>query len=656
MSKIKKYVLLFAGLVTAFTGFTSCKSDALEEIDSDSNEQETLGDVIKAQFTISIPTETKKVTRQSGHIVNSSQSLTDFRGITDIKLYPSALLPGKFTDDNTVEGSGTNFIGKNIALTKLILPATATVNNYIPGNATKKLLENSNSVLYGDVQLQIGTRTFLFYGMAMGNKSNGVLKAWNDTKASYTWQEKFINGYLNPNGLVEQPANVSAFSFSLEPITTKTYSNTKRTDILNYLNDIASAAGWASTSNTAFQALYTSFTGMKAGSSTNLKIAIKDLYFALKDNTDAIAQAICGKINNSTYVAINDDAGTLTFNPGIDNYPYESDADGFPVIEDTSSPVTDHLPDGAAVLNWTGTAFEYATGNMSTSQMTVTDLDNYVYPACLYYWGKSGILTSEDSKLDLYQEYTTDNKRKYWKDIANEDNFADGPAITSKTRSVVLVDSVQYAVGRLDISVTATASGTSPATIPDGGSGVNAHNVDVSKLKIIGVLIGGQKSVDWKFQPISGTSPECIIYDNIVVSQNQATGLAIQDDHSSVLNHTLVLETPGKVGTIEDKVKVALEFVNRDQDFIGKDGQIIPVGTKFYLVADLDAGAVAEAEYNKTGGKVFKQDYITRAQFTIKSLANAYNTIPDLRNPKVELGLSVDLSWNSGITFDIPIN
>ena len=91
MSKIKKYVLLFAGLVTAFTGFTSCKSDdVLEEIDSDSNEQETLGEAIKAQFTISIPMAQGNVTRQSDAIVQASEDITGFRGINEIKLYPSA--------------------------------------------------------------------------------------------------------------------------------------------------------------------------------------------------------------------------------------------------------------------------------------------------------------------------------------------------------------------------------------------------------------------------------------------------------------------------------------------------------------------------------------------------------------------------------------
>jgi hypothetical protein len=52
--------------------------------------------------------------------------------------------------------------------------------------------------------------------------------------------------------------------------------------------------------------------------------------------------------------------------------------------------------------------------------------------------------------------------------------------------------------------------------------------------------------------------------------------------------------------------------------------------------------------------QVFKQDYITTAKLTIgaNSLKKAYNVVPDLRSPKLELGLSVDLTWEKGITFE----
>lgn len=636
MNMMKKYLFMLAAFIAATATFTACSS----EEDSVLDEEPVLGDAIKAQFTISIPTEAKGITRQSSSVVNSAQTINDFSGITSIKLYPSALLPNAF--DGT---ASSKIIGRNIALTKLVIPTQTTVNNYIPD---KTLLGTNNSVLYGDVQLQLGARTFLFYGMAIGktltynteNKNYDITpKAWNALLDSYSVQEKFYNGFLNQVGLLETPTDVSGVNFSLAPITTNTNSNTKRTAIITYLNDIASADGWSGSTNAGLSSLYASYTGMRAGSSTNLQVAIKDLYFALIDNTNEVAQAICAKINNSTYVTIDATNKTLVFKDNIAGYPSASD----------------NLPDGAAVLTWDATNhFSYSTEYVSTSTMTITNLGSYVYPACLYYWGKSGILTSKDSKASLYTASNT------WATIATSANYEEGDAVTSKTRSVVLVNPIQYAVGRLDISLVAAASGTTLSTLADAGVGVNAHNVDVSKLKLTGILIGEQKQVDWKFEPVSTSSAQTI-YDNILISQNNSAGLGFQTSHTTasgghnVLNHTLVLETAGKVGDVNDKVNVALEFINNDQDFVGADG-IVPKGCKFYLVGTLDAGAATGvSNYSNTGGKVFKQDYITSAKFTVANLSKAINTIPDLRNPQVELGLSVDLEWKQGIDFEVTI-
>ena len=117
-------------------------------------------------------------------------------------------------------------------------------------------------------------------------------------------------------------------------------------------------------------------------------------------------------------------------------------------------------------------------------------------------------------------------------------------------------------------------------------------------------------------------------------------------------------------------VNIALELVNDNEEFFGIDGRIAP-GQKFYLVAKLDpndnaSGGTAsssitwpdptKSKFPATGiNRVFIQDYTTTANFTINSLKNAYVTIPDLRASKLQLGLSVDLTWQSGLTFDVPI-
>ena len=65
------------------------------------------------------------------------------------------------------------------------------------------------------------------------------------------------------------------------------------------------------------------------------------------------------------------------------------------------------------------------------------------------------------------------------------------------------------------------------------------------------------------------------------------------------------------------------------------------------------------------------QDYVTTANFTIKlgtsstvfdqdapneeGLGDAYNVIPDLRTPQMELGMSVDLKWEVGHEYDIEL-
>lgn len=38
-----------------------------------------------------------------------------------------------------------------------------------------------------------------------------------------------------------------------------------------------------------------------------------------------------------------------------------------------------------------------------------------------------------------------------------------------------------------------------------------------------------------------------------------------------------------------------------------------------------------------------------------KGLGAAYNVIPDLRTPALSIGLSVDLTWQNGLTFDVDL-
>ena len=75
------------------------------------------------------------------------------------------------------------------------------------------------------------------------------------------------------------------------------------------------------------------------------------------------------------------------------------------------------------------------------------------------------------------------------------------------------------------------------------------------------------------------------------------------------------------------------------------------------MVGELDPKATSGITQptGKTLDHVFVKDHTTIANFTIQNLKKAYNHIPDMRSSKINVGLAVDLSWKTGITFDVEI-
>ena len=184
---------------------------------------------------------------------------------------------------------------------------------------------------------------------------------------------------------------------------------------------------------------------------------------------------------------------------------------------------------------------------------------------------------------------------------------------------------------------------------------------DITKLTLTGILIGGQyQTVGWNFLRSSeeAANKDFVVYDNKIVSG------AIPSTNP---NYTLVFDNYTSTAT---DVKVALEFKNdSDKDIYGIGG-MIPKGGVFYLAGKLDLSSNTQTitwptyyaipPYTAAGGtdttkkRVFIQDYVTTATFKIgaNSLKNAYTTVPDLRASQISLGLSVDLNWRPGLTFD----
>lgn len=566
-----------AALFLGAVGFTGCSSD--DEL----SQNPVTSEVVKTQFAISIPGATQ--TRMGQNIVQSTGN--PFRGMTNVRLVPFDLATTPSSKSNPLQGTET------------------TRYNTIALGDIASLTETSNSTVYRDIDIPLGTDAFLFYGEA--------LPGTDKTDA--------VNGALVPSFVatgLPVGTTINNVSFSLKGILGTQSATNSQNALIAILNGLASLEGWSAATGELKTTYYDNLLNMKAGSANNILLAIQDLYNAMKSDrvTDenGLKATICSEIEENFNVS-QSSPYTLTYKNGdIDEFPNDLG-----------------LPDGAVQVKWnsTGSTFEYVTSvdydSDAQNTFNVAAINKYVFPSSLYYWLNTNIKTST-------AEQSTNYGTNDWSTIISN-YYKEGYEVTAATQSVALENPINYAVGRLDVyakfangdildNTTPTAQ---PVRLPANGFTLN------------GVLIGGQKAVNWNFTT-NTNADEYTIYD-CKVPEN--TGVTTTD---GLKNSTLALETQEASG---DKINFALEFINNsEQAFTGADG-IVPVGGKFYLV-----GTLISTDANK---KVFEQDHITKANVTIQSLKSAYNCIPDLRSPKLELGLSVDLEWEAGLTQDVII-
>ena len=582
---------MYFGIAAIALGMAACSSD--DEV----AQPEHFGEAVKAQFTISFPTKTD--TRMAGDIVQQAGTIAQFRGMENITLIPFDHAPMVSTDTR---------MGDNIALTSMILPSEQTVNNLIPA---AKLQAFNNAVLYNNVEVKVGTAGFLFYGKAI-DRTDGVVIS--DDADLHTY------GFLTAPDLTKQPAS---FTFTPKQIYTAAPTSNPGNKLVQYLNNIAQTTGWSTTENQGYLDLYNNFTSMRAGASGDVQALVQHLYSEIYANADALATAIKANIVANGYATASGE--TLTFDTSLNGYPADL-----------------NLPDGAAVVKFANGAFSFVTGeivagdNPDNTGLNVAAVTDYVYPAALWYRANSAINIANASKKAEYEA------AQDWPTVLTKYDEQKS-AVKLNTKSIAIYDPIQYAVARLDMTVqtdgTRLDDSKTPAT---GATDADRVILDEAGFPVTAVLVGGQKAVDFQFMPTG--DKEYTIYDNTLNGVNALTS-------PSATNYTLVLETAQNA-----KVNVAIELTNNTgKDFFGIEGKRIPAGCKFYLVGELDPkNGVAPAGGTKLG-QVFKQDYFTVVNFTIKDLKKAYNVIPDLKAPKLELGLSVDLTWQQGDTYAVEL-
>ena len=348
------------------------------------------------------------------------------------------------------------------------------------------------------------------------------------------------------------------------------------------------------------------------------------------------------------------------------------------------------LPKGAlqlqVVINKTAGAHPVATWSYVANSGPTSfnySINKYTYPAELCYFGNSPVRVTDDTHITTDYPDGTAN----WVDDSKwNTNITKGwdknDHVKSSTRSVAMQHNINYGTALLKSYVTFKSGVTKLSDnnkAIQAAKGIDEENkqfdVSGSLFTLKGILIGGQpQTVGWNYLPSSAF--DHVIYDKSIVNAAVPTPTVSDTDTRLQYNYTLVWDNydSSKGADNQGNVFVALEFVNNTgSDFWGEKN-LIRAGATFYLIGKLMPTGTSKntsstitwptdyalPPYNNTDGstieapRVFIQDYVTTANFSLDgtSLQHAYNTVPDLRSSQISLGLSVDLDWRPGLTFN----
>lgn len=605
MKRFQLFSLASAMLLASAAGFTSCSSDSEDPLAGGSG---VAGQVVKTQFYLNIPYagndeggNARVSTRMSDvNTQHTTNMATNFLGLVDLEMFAFEETPAS---DKT--STRTIKIGNN----------TSDNDNY------------HWRQLYSDIAIPVGTTNMVLYTRA--SKKN---------KYSTNIKTKFQAGSLtNPYNTFtdETKPTLSDLKFNLETIhSANDFTSDEGSKILSKLNNIARTSAeingttieWskieeATTIGTPeerdiLKTLYKDFVELTAGSEKSVIRAINDLKAAVE--TQKLVDFV------ELTKAIKNNCTTTDLNTGF--------------------PRNLSLPDGAAVLTFDSETKTFTYKEVNVGVPTGRDLVDHTkitYPSELAYFVSSAVGTSATSNNKL------ENLPKYDEWLKKNIDWSQyGDVVKSNTTLVVLKEPVQYGVACLESKIKcATASLEDNAKDIIKSAENNTLTVPKNGITVTGILIGGQpQGVEWNFEPASSATFDHTIYDNDII------GIVAQTSDSKP-NYTLVLDNKDSSPSAkQSKVYVTVELENNMGDFYGKEG-LIPQGSRFYLVGELDP----TGKTTTTVDHVFVKDHTTVANFIIKDLKKAYNHIPDMRTTKINVGLAVDLSWQTGFTFDVDL-
>ena len=700
----KKYFIFAMMSATALTGtlsLTACSSDEVvnEPVAVEDNPTyDAATGLVKSQFVLNIASNAQ--TRSGATTVQAGGE--NFRGIDNTLLF-------------AFKTSGNGFVDATSA-------AADAANRYDLGTvAAAGSLDNdgSNSHRILELAMPTGTDAMLFYGKAIKASTADDHEVGKVTYSVSGSKASAFHFDLNTR-IAENAARYEHTAQVLAAIMTKivnvsgTYTVVKAdypswagndgdvlTSTWKEMNPEAKPVGQGRTLSPLEEILYKAFktlttygpNELRGGSSNAIHTTVKDLYSVTSKVANAIpttpyeelAKHLAQQINTQiTNYFTSSATEAITGFKGADGIKsamgtsWNNDWNDVVSTEISNFPITTfNIPEGAAQLDYTASTNTFAHKHPGVSLLdksTSTNPSAYMFPAELMYYCNSDVRTSNKEKTSS-SGYP--NGVANWDDNTKWDSDWNGTSVTSSTRATAMTKNVNYGVAMLKTTVQIKEGVTE---LEDNRAALNTGETNKvftpANLNIAwtGVIVGGQPaSVDWQFLPTT-TGFDKLVYDNHVAGLAAGTAVPNTAGSASAPNYTILFDNY-TTGTSQNKVRVALQFVNNGDDFWGRDN-LVRKGQTFYLVAELDPAKEgltaptwdtyyqippldASGVSTKTT-RVFIQDYMTTVNFKFvadgsahtSSLQNAYVTIPDLRSSQLSFGLSVDLNWRTGLTFD----
>lgn len=603
MKKIQNKAILCAMALVAATGFVSCSSD--EVVEKAPVNPTYDGKTVKTQFAINIGS-LKGNTRMSAD--DTQQAKGKFNGMYDIYLFPVTV---NATPD---DGPAAN---------------TTLESNINLANILSDGLAQSHRKIYENVAIPTGTTDFLLY--ALGPVGTDAASNFQQGAIDVT---PALSACTAPNQIKFNSVKVATGDFATE-------LNARVT----FLNSILTAAtNWEAETDDDLKKAYQGYTEtdkVRAVASAPLTEWMQELYTLAKDkagntNADAIAAAI---VSTKQGYFTADGSGNLTIVSGKEEFPSKQ-----------------NLPDGVAIVKYNGTSKTYETTTIiGNTDKAILNVENLTYPLPITYRCNT-LAKATDEDIDDNTGWPATSEDWAIKDWAAANWYKD---VRETSRTIALDNPINYGVALLETTVTCTNP-----TLKDHNSTPTHITVPATGFPVTAILVGGQpKSVNWNYLSNEETDNHTqTVYDKKV------EGIKAIYNAVSPSNYTLVFDSH-VTDVNQAKICVAIELENNSgSKFTAQDG-IVGINQKFYLIAELDPQKYTtgtQIDWTKVADdlrfpekgtdRVFIQDFRTKANLKIASLENSYVAIPDLRSTTLKLGLSVDLEWQTGMTFDVDID